>query len=122
MDRAVDFADALRREAGLGEVAVDVAGEHEGVVPHCFGDAAQQGEAGVRGSGAVEGEAVAVEAPGQARVAAEGVGVGDRLEADAGLAERRIDGPEAARPAEIGEPGVDAHAGARADQQAVGSA
>ena len=61
-----------------------------------------------------------VEAPGEARVAREGGGVGDGFKGDAGLAECGVNAPEAARPAKIRQAGVDAHAGASGDQQGVG--
>ena len=95
------LVDMRRVEAGQLKLAIDVAGEHEGAGAQCIGDFMQHGEAGVRQGGAVEGEAVAVEAPGLPRVAAEGVGVGDRLEVDAGPAQGWIDTPEATRPAKV---------------------
>lgn len=120
MNRAVDFADLLRREAGFLEMAVDVAGEGPDAVRHVFGQRAEQAESGVRRGLSVERQAMAVEAPGEARVGFKGGRVGDRLEGDSGPAEGGIDGPEAARPAKVGQTGVDAHAGAGGDQQAVG--
>lgn len=121
MDGAMDFADLIGSETGFLELAIDVAGEGAEPVPHVFRQIAEQGEAGVRRGLPVEGEAMAVEAPGEARVGFEGGRVGDRFEGDSGPAECRIGRPEPVRPAKIGQPRIDAHAGAGGDQQAVGS-
>ena len=59
------------------ELAVDVAGEYPGTMFFPGRELEQQAETGVRYGAPIEVEAVTVEAPGAARVAREGGGVGD---------------------------------------------
>ena len=115
----MDFTDLVGSEAGFLKLTIDVAREGADAVRHVFRQVEEQGEAGVRRGVPVEGQAMAVEAPGEARVGGEGGRVGDRFEGDSGLAEGWIDGPETARPAKVGQTGVYAHAGAGGDQQAI---
>jgi hypothetical protein len=81
VERAVDLDDARRVEAGPLEVAIDVGGEDERPPLHPRRPAPQDGEALVRSRGAVQVQAVAVEAPGQRGVAGEPVRPGQVDEA-----------------------------------------
>jgi hypothetical protein len=77
----------------------------------------QQAEAGVRDRVAVELQAVAVEAPAERRIVAEVGRVGGVLEAQAQVLVHRVRAPEPRGAAEVGQPGVDPHAGAGGHQQ-----
>ena len=95
------FEDAVGVEAGLLEVAVDVRRVDETAVLHPARPAAQGLKAGVRRRGAVEVEAMAVEAPRQLRVVAEPARVGQGDEVEAELLVGRIRLPESLVAAEV---------------------
>ncbi len=113
--------DLLLAEAGAPELAVDVAGEHKRALRQGTRQVEQDAEAGVRDGAAVQGQAVAIETPGQGRVGAEAGGVGDLVEGRARRAEGRVGFPETGVAAKVGQAGVDAHAGAGANEQGVGA-
>ena len=74
-------------------------------------------EAPVRHRPPIELEPVAVEAPGEGRVVLEPAGVREVDEPQSLLAKRRVGPPEALVAPEVGEAGVDAHAGPGGDEE-----
>src|SRR5574343_38537 len=121
MDGAMDFADLFGTEAGFLELSIDVAGENPHALWHSFGQPEQFLKPGVRFCLPVQLEPMPIKAPGLARVAFEGGRVGDGFKSDSGASQRRINRPETTQPTKIRQAGVDAHAGAGGDQQAIGS-
>ena len=67
----------------------------------------------------VEIQAMPVESPRQARLAAEGFRVRHVLESQATLAEGRVGLPETLRSAKVRQAGIDPHAGAGGDDNSV---
>jgi hypothetical protein len=120
MDGAVAFVHPVLGKAGTLEVSVDIAGEHEGAVSQAVADVAQDFKPPMRLDAPVEVETVAVEPPGEFRIAAEGFGRGRFLEAQTGLGKRGIGAPEAFGAAKVRQAGIDAHARAGGDQEAIG--
>src|SRR5690606_28484774 len=116
---AVDLGDVA--ETGALELTVDVGGEHVHAAGFRRTPVAQDGEAGVGCRPAVQLEAMSVESPSQFGVPGEVHGVGDLDEAQPQPGVGRVGAPEALVPAEIGQAGVDAHAGAGADEKSVGA-
>lgn len=114
--------DAQLGKTGLLKLAVHIACVDESAVSHPARPALQDSEACMRRGVAVELEAVAVETPGQTLAGEKAGAVGDVLELVAVRLERRIGPPEAAFAAKVGQAGVDTHAGARADDHAIGFA
>ena len=100
------------------EMPIDVAGEDEIAQRPPFTPTAQGLETGVRGRSPVEIEAVAKEPPRLLRVPLKPDGVGDFLEIPA--AKGRVGPPETLGAAEVGQPGVDAHARPGTNQEGVG--
>jgi hypothetical protein len=115
----VDLGDPLRIEARLLELAVDVRREDERGESALPDPPAQDLEPAVREGRAVEREPVAVEAPAERRVGLEVRRVRGLDEAVAEPLVRRVRLPEPAVAPEVGQPGVDAHAGASADDEGV---
>ena len=120
VDRAVDFANAGRIETRFGELTIDIAGKDEGAMRQARCPAAQDVETLMRHGASVERQAMSIEAPAEARIAPECVGAGGFLEVDTRLGQRRVGPPEAFAPAKVGQPGIDAHASASGNQQAIG--
>jgi len=119
MDGTVALHDAPAIESGAVEVAVDIAGEHHTTVREALAYPAENLESLVGLGLAVEFQAMSVESPGQTRVGVEGAGIGDLGEVDDTFSEGRVGAPEALSSAEIGEAGVDAHAGTGTNDEAI---
>ena len=107
-------------KSGLLELPIDIAGEHETALYQPITDVAQNLEATMRQCRAVQGEAMAVKPPGQFRRIPKSIGTGDILKLHFRLRQARIGFPKPLRSPEIGEPGIDAHAGTGRDQKAIG--
>ena len=78
----------------------------------------ERGEGGELTTGC--GQAVAVESPGQHRVAAEACGRGHLLEIDPRPGDRRVGPPEALPATEVRKAGIHSHAGAGSDEERIG--
>lgn len=115
VDGSMAFHNAFCIKSSLLEPTVDVAGEDESAVLHCRRPPEQNSKAGMRNGRAIEREAVTIESPVQARIARQPRGVGDVHERISMMAQRRVCTPEAFRSAEVGQPGIHHHAGARSD-------
>lgn len=87
---------------------------------HPVGNALQDVETFVRDRGSVQIETMAVEAPGGSRLRLEGVRIGNVVKIDPGPPQGRINAPKTTRPPEIRHAGIDTHAGARGNDEAVG--
>ena len=122
MNRPVAFVDPRRIEAGTLELPVDIAGKDKGAVRQRRAPVPQQFEAGVGEGRPVQRQPVPVKAPGQRGIGAERGGRGDFGKRQPRPSQRRVGTPEAGVAAKVGQPGVDAHAGAGGDNQAVGLA
>jgi hypothetical protein len=108
-----------RIEPGLLEVSIHIAREDERARRHRIRPFFQDREARVRLGLCVQVPSMSVEAPGKTRVFAEPYRVGDMLERQPKLCERRIGAPEPVAPAEVRQARVHAHARAGTDQQAI---
>lgn len=113
------FADLRFCKTSPLKLAIHIRGKHETAMFQACGDLLQDSEAGVRNGVPVQGQPVAVEAPGELWGAQEGIRAGDVLEGDAGPAKGRVGAPQAAIAAKVGQAGIYPHAGAGGDEQAV---
>ena len=116
----MDFTDGVRGESGFLELPVYVACEGVYSVRDVFRDVEQQAKSGVGFGSPVKVEAMTIEAPCEPRIGSKGGRIGNGLESDSGASERRVNRPETPRPTKVGQAGVDTHAGAGGDEQAVG--
>jgi len=120
MDRPVALDDPVFGESCQSELSVDIAREDKGLAGVPGGRPEKGGKSIVRVGPAIEEKPVAVKSPGQARIALEGSGGCDLLEAHAGAAECRIGLPESFRSPEIRKSRVDSHSGTGGDHEAIG--
>ena len=120
MNGAVAFVDALRVKPGFLELAIHIAGEHKTALGQSLSNPPQYLKTRVRNGGAVEVQAMPVEAPGQTRLGFECRRAGDMFERNPRPAQCRISAPESLRTTKIRQTGIDAHAGTRSNQQSVG--
>ncbi|CAN6484124.1 unnamed protein product [Victoria cruziana] len=120
VDGAVTFVERAAGKACALELPVHIAGEHTHAQTHARAPAAQDLEAGVGHGASVELEAVAIEAPGQGRVAREGARAGHGGEFQPGLCECGVGAPETGVAAKVRQARVHAHAGASRDDQGIG--
>ena len=117
MDAAVALVHLAGGEAGFLKLPVHIAGENPRAAGQARGPAAQDVKARVRRGAAIKLQAVAVKAPGQARIALEGGGLGHLGEGQAGRAQGGIGAPEAFVTAKVGQAGVHTHARTGANNQ-----
>jgi hypothetical protein len=122
VNRTVAFVDAICGESGPLELAIHIAGEHEGAATQTGGNVAQDLEPAMRHGAPVKRQAVAVEAPGQFRRLVKGIGTGNPGKGDVRRSQGRVGLPESLPAAEVGQAGIDPHACTGRDQQTVGLA
>jgi hypothetical protein len=101
MDGSMAFHDALRIKPCFLKLPVNVARKYEGTVFHCRRPSQKDAEAGMGHGCAIKREAVPIESPAQARVRRKAGRVGNVLEGESMMAQRRIRMPETLLSTEI---------------------
>src|SRR5262249_24373291 len=103
LDGAVNLKDPVRVEPGLLEVVIDVGSKDERSVTHPPRPCAEEDETVVRTCGAIQAQAMAVEAPSEPRVLIKPARVGHFAELPSQLFVNRVGPPESDCSAEIGQ-------------------
>jgi len=106
-------------ESHFLEMAVNIGGEHEVSSLFLPGQRQQQGEAFMRFGPAVEVKAMPVKSPGQFGIFFEPAWIGHPGEGYSQFGDGGVCFPEAGFPPEVGQPRIDTHSGAGADQDGV---
>ena len=119
MNGAVAFLHHAGLEARLLELPVHIAGEHPGAPRHGLGPAAQQRKALVRHRVAVQLQAVAVKAPGQARAAPEVLAARCLGKTHVRLRQHRVGLPETGIAAKVRQARIHPHARTGAHDQGI---